>query len=268
MNWCAPTRHSRTTASCPISSGSAASGRRAASRVFSVAAARQVGLYLSDPLARLPSFARYGNTEYPFPVAVKTGTSQGYRDAWTVAWSEKFLVIAWVGRADGGPMVGLGGATSAAGIVRDIMLALHETLPGDLADTGLATPEGSAPTPVCAGPDAGTCDRTLLEFLPPGTAATRSPAEETRVQLSIAAPAPDSRIWRNPEIPPIANRLMLTARTHPHVDQIVWYVDGTPFALGDPDERVGWPLTPGEHRFQIGLPLRPERSRAVRVVVE
>jgi len=241
-------------------------------RVVSAASARQVALYLSDPLARLPSFGRYGSTEYPFTVAVKTGTSQGYRDAWTVAWSADFVVAAWVGRPDGAPMAGLGGANSAAGIVREIMLRLHATRPGELAEAGFAAPDDTAPAPVCAGPDAtpaaGTCNRTLLEYLPRRSqAAVPTPAEPT-IRLSIAAPAADSHIWRNPESPPAANRLILTALAVPHVRQVVWYVDDAPFALADPDEHVAWQLTPGEHRFQIGLPLRPERSRAVRVVVE
>ena len=85
-------------------------------RVFSVTAAREVGLFLSDPMARLPSFARYGSTEYPFAVAVKTGTSQGYRDAWTVAWSRDFLVGAWVGRSDAGTMAGAGRRQQRGGV--------------------------------------------------------------------------------------------------------------------------------------------------------
>jgi penicillin-binding protein 1C len=210
-------------------------------RIFTVTAARQVAGFLSDPLARLPGFGRYGNLEYPFAVAVKTGTSQGYRDAWTVAWSERFLVAVWVGRADAGPMAGLGGVNSAALIVHDLLLALHGTLPGDLADAGLpSSPRRSAaPSPV---------------------------AEE--IQLSVAVPAANTHVWRNPEAPPVASRLILMARVVPHVRQVVWYVDGAPFAVSDPDERVAWPLTPGEHRFQIGLPMRPERSRAVRVEVD
>ncbi|HET9019054.1 MAG TPA: hypothetical protein VFN46_05680 [Acetobacteraceae bacterium] len=52
--------------------------------------------------------------------------------------------------------------------------------------------------------------------------------------------------------------LRAVAIATPH---IVWYADGTPFALDDPAQ-------PGEHRFQIGLPLRPERSRPVRVIVK
>src|SRR4029077_6827340 len=53
-------------------------------RLLPADVARQVTLFLSDPLARLPSFPRYGTTEFPFAVALKTGTSQGYRDAWTI----------------------------------------------------------------------------------------------------------------------------------------------------------------------------------------
>jgi penicillin-binding protein 1C len=50
-------------------------------QVMPLDVARQVTLFLSDPMARLPSFQRYGTVEYPFAVALKTGTSQGYRDA-------------------------------------------------------------------------------------------------------------------------------------------------------------------------------------------
>jgi penicillin-binding protein 1C len=245
-------------------------------RVFSVEAAREVGLFLSDPLARLPSFARYGSTEYPFAVAVKTGTSQGYRDAWTVAWSPRFLVGAWVGRSDAGPMAGLGGANSAADLVHTILLALHHTVPGDLVDSSLAVPAGYVPRPVCAGPDAtpgDSCSRTLVAWLPRDAAAqattpAQGPPGDTAVRLSVVTPEAGSRIWRNPEAPAATDRLVLRAKTVPHVPQIVWYVDGEPFALSDPDAPVTWPLRAGEHRFQIGLPLRPERSRPVKLEVE
>jgi penicillin-binding protein 1C len=258
-------------------------------RVFSVAAAREVGLFLSDPLARLPSFARYGSTEYPFAVAVKTGTSQGYRDAWTVAWSRDFLVGAWVGRSDAGTMAGLGGADSAAELVHAILLVLHHTVPGELTDTSLAAPDGYVPAPVCAGPTETpeqTCSRTLLEWLPTGlhtglptglpangvariaASTPMAPQADTAVRLSVVTPEAGSRIWRNPDVPAAADRLVLRAKAAPHVPQVVWYVDGTPFALTDPDVPVTWPLRVGEHHFQIGLPLRPERSRPVRLVVE
>src|SRR3569623_2314740 len=97
---------------------------QAGTRGMSVDAARLVTQFLSDPSARLPSFPRMGSTEYPFPVALKTGTSQGYRDAWTMAYSRKYLVGVWIGRSDAGPMRDVTGARSAAALARAIMLEL------------------------------------------------------------------------------------------------------------------------------------------------
>src|SRR5690606_10094686 len=55
-----------------------------ARRVLPTALARLLTDILSDPHAREASFGRGGPLELPFPVAVKTGTSKGYRDNWTV----------------------------------------------------------------------------------------------------------------------------------------------------------------------------------------
>src|SRR3569623_2783203 len=146
---------------------------QAGTRGMSVDAARLVTQFLSDPSARLPSFPRMGSTEYPFPVALKTGTSQGYRDAWTMAYSRKYLVGVWIGRSDAGPMRDVTGAGSAAEVVRAIMLDLH----GDVPDTAALTfptppgyrlgrdtlPEwtGTAAKPVAVAPQA------LAELPPP-----------------------------------------------------------------------------------------------------
>jgi len=101
-------------------------------RVFSIAAAREVGLFpvrSAGPVAEFCSLRQHRN---PFAVAMKTGTSQGYRDAWTVAWSREFLVGAWVGRSDAGTMAGLGGTDSAAELVRAVLLALASHSGGEL----------------------------------------------------------------------------------------------------------------------------------------
>ena len=86
--------------------------------------ARQITLFLSDPLARLPTFARMGPLEYPFPVAVKTGTSQGFRDAWAVAYSSKYIVGAWIGHPDHERMKQVAGL-DAAQLVKEILVSLH-----------------------------------------------------------------------------------------------------------------------------------------------
>jgi penicillin-binding protein 1C len=52
-------------------------------------------------------------------IAFKTGTSYGYRDAWSVGFDGKRTVGVWVGRPDGAPVPGLAGRTAAAPILFD-----------------------------------------------------------------------------------------------------------------------------------------------------
>ncbi len=60
----------------------------------------------------------------PFPVAVKTGTSQGFRDAWAIAWTGRYIVGVWIGHPNNDRMKKVSGL-AAAGIVKRIMLHLH-----------------------------------------------------------------------------------------------------------------------------------------------
>ncbi|HEX2216178.1 MAG TPA: penicillin-binding protein 1C, partial [Xanthobacteraceae bacterium] len=52
-------------------------------------------------------------------IAFKTGTSYGYRDAWSIGFDGKRTVGVWVGRPDGAPVPGLLGRTAAAPILFD-----------------------------------------------------------------------------------------------------------------------------------------------------
>ena len=283
--------------------------RPAGRRVFSPDTARLVTLFLADPMARLPSFPRFGPSEYPFPVALKTGTSQGYRDAWIIAWSGRYMVGVWVGRGDAGTMSQLSGARTAARLAHAVLLRLHGTTPGDLADPGFAPPQDRVPVELCVyggKRSVGGCGQTLTEWVRPSempaieeAAVLRTGAEGTRlelamapahrawargegyplaetaavvsgapVRLSISTPEEESRIWRNPEVPAGLQKLALKAVVEPRVPEVVWYVDGRPFAVTDPDVPVFWPVQPGLHRFQLRLPGRPETSRTIKVVIE
>lgn len=79
---------------------------------------------LQDDQARLPSFGTPNALEFPFPVAVKTGTSKGYRDNWTIGYTPRHVVGVWVGNSDGSPMQDVSGITGAGPLFRDIVLAL------------------------------------------------------------------------------------------------------------------------------------------------
>jgi penicillin-binding protein 1C len=52
-------------------------------------------------------------------VAFKTGTSYGYRDAWSVGFDGRMTIGVWVGRPDGAPVPGLVGRSAAAPILFD-----------------------------------------------------------------------------------------------------------------------------------------------------
>jgi penicillin-binding protein 1C len=52
-------------------------------------------------------------------IAFKTGTSYGYRDAWSIGFDGRITIGVWVGRPDGAPVAGLVGRTAAAPILFD-----------------------------------------------------------------------------------------------------------------------------------------------------
>ncbi len=229
---------------------------RATHRVIAAGPARLVGRFLSDPMARLPSFPRYGASEFPFTTALKTGTSQGYRDAWTVAWTRDYAVGVWVGRPDNGPMAQLSGARGAGRLAQALLLGLHGGGRADLLAGDLPAPSGWNQAELCTG------NGCLTEWVQPRP--TPAPAP----RLDIVQPEPDTHVWQNPEAPPSLNRLVLRAVAEPLVPQIVWLVDGEPVATAPPATPLTWALRPGRHRFQIRLPLQESTSRAITVVVE
>jgi len=58
-------------------------------------------------------------------IAYKTGTSYGYRDAWSLGFDGKRTVGVWVGRADGAPVPGLVGRVAAAPILFDAFARMN-----------------------------------------------------------------------------------------------------------------------------------------------
>jgi penicillin-binding protein 1C len=52
-------------------------------------------------------------------IAFKTGTSYGYRDAWSIGFDGRITIGVWVGRPDGAPVAGLVGRAAAAPILFD-----------------------------------------------------------------------------------------------------------------------------------------------------
>jgi penicillin-binding protein 1C len=96
---------------------------------------------LSDDDARAYIFGRGSSLEFPFPVAVKTGTSQAYHDNWTIGYTRRMTVGVWVGNFNRRPLRNSSGVTGAAPIFQAVMLAAHKRS-GDI-DEPLAAPDPS-----------------------------------------------------------------------------------------------------------------------------
>ena len=301
------------------------------SRVLSPWSAQLVSQWLSDPLARLPSFPRMGFSEYPFPVAVKTGTSEDWRDAWAVAYSQDWVVGAWVGHPDWRPMQGVSGYRGGASLVQQVLEHLHQHELDGLSDLGFPTPEGSVAARICplsgqlAGP---ACEHAVTEHFrpgaeptdpcsahlqlvvdrssgalatidtpsglrstrgyvdlppryaawaasqgmepPPALAVHPSPARlasHSQPRITITAPQDGMRVVRDPETPAQLATLTLSVDVDRGVDQVLWTVDGEPFALVQAPFSTRWPMSPGEHVFEARVPYHDSSSGPVRVVL-
>lgn len=81
---------------------------------------------LSDNNARTMEFGTSSPLNIPgYEVSAKTGTSDKFRDNWTIGYTPNFLVAVWVGNNDGTPMNGIAsGITGAAPIWHNIVSEL------------------------------------------------------------------------------------------------------------------------------------------------
>jgi len=138
---------------------------------------------LSDNEARAGEFGRRSPLLIPDrQVAVKTGTSNDFRDNWTIGFSPDYLVATWVGNNDNQPMRKIAsGITGAAPIWHEIM----ETITKEKQESIFPVPEGMIEVEVCAVngllPCRG-CPKTKKAWFIPGTEPKRkcyfpSPAE-------------------------------------------------------------------------------------------
>ena len=99
-------------------------------RVMSVNPARMLNDILSDNEARSPIFGPSSPLYFPnYQVAVKTGTTQDYRDAWVIGYTPSIVVGVWAGNNDNSPIDRRTGAMIAAPLWHKFMQAVLLKLP-------------------------------------------------------------------------------------------------------------------------------------------
>jgi 1A family penicillin-binding protein len=104
---------------------------------------------LSDNDARSWMFGRNSLLNLPFQVAAKTGTTNDFRDNWTLGYTPDLVTGVWVGNADYTPMVNTTGLTGAAPIWSSFMQFAVPYVTNN-APTPFAIPSGIIEKVICA----------------------------------------------------------------------------------------------------------------------
>jgi 1A family penicillin-binding protein len=109
--------------------------------------AYQITSILSDDKARQPTYGANSALELPNrPAAVKTGTTDEYRDSWVVGYTPDLVTGVWVGNTDNTPMKDILGVAGAGQIWHAFMAGALEGKPV----TPFKAPQGVQQTEVCA----------------------------------------------------------------------------------------------------------------------
>jgi penicillin-binding protein 1C len=203
-------------------------------RVYTAAAAYLITDILKDGVARRPAFG--SNFHFPFPCAVKTGTTKDYKDNWTVGYTSRYTVGVWVGNFDGQRMRQVSGVSGAGPIFTDVIMFMHSP-PYGLPSGEFSVPEHLTQRTVCARSGkvpTRLCEKTINEWfidgMEPGTPCdvhqefvVRTPDGRERTQTYEIFP-PEYRQWAAiegmPLPPPGARRVARRGDRGEHVDRL------------------------------------------------
>lgn len=130
-----------------------------AERIFTTEVAYLMQDIMSDDVARAPAFG--SNTDLTLPdrkVAAKTGTTNGWKDNWTMGFTPQLTVGVWVGNTDNESMRNVTGLSGAAPIWNRVMRKYHEGQPAiwydrpeGVVNRTVCLPSGLLPTSTCPG---------------------------------------------------------------------------------------------------------------------
>ncbi len=236
---------------------------RGPTRVYDEAVSSLIADILSDPDARSREFGTGGTLHFPEPTAVKTGTSNDYRDAWALGFSDRFTVGVWMGNLDRNEMDGVSGSIGPAMVLRAVFAELRHDMPSGpiflsrkLRNARICAISGRAAT--------GDCPVTGEWFRPQNvpTEPCRhvhvarstaddgdvSPARASAGEVYLSQPTPGLHLATDPRIPDELEAFPMELASDRPPRQVDWFVDDSQIGVtrGD-DHRMPWPLSRGEH---------------------
>lgn len=203
----------------------------AGGRLLSPESARRVREILSDA-APAPGWVQASDRRTRAPVAVKTGTSYGFRDAWSFGVGERYTVGVWVGRPDGTPIPEQTGRTAALPFLHQVF----DLLPSAPAATLRASTPAAPPAPMLRRLEARAAGE--VPRLP----------DDHRLQLVFPRPGIGLEVSNDARPQALAPvTLIAEGGRRP----LVWLVDGRPVAQGLEREVLWQPLRTGRVRVSV-----------------
>lgn len=163
---------------------------------------------LDDDAARAPAMGQDNPLALPFPAAAKTGTTNDFRDNWTVGYTHDLVVGVWTGNTDNSEMIDISGLTGAAPLWSDYMQGVYasDALRGVLGgqpSAAFSPPQGLEQRRLCllSSVSEGAVDCTMGPeewFLVDDTPDPPTPEpQEPQVTWERVDPA----VWRVPAAP-------------------------------------------------------------------
>jgi penicillin-binding protein 1C len=229
-----------------LSDNSAPTGRQ----VVSPEHAYLITNILADDQARCAAFRCPSVLELSRPAAAKTGTTDDYRDAWTIGYTPDLVTGVWVGNSDNSPMVEVPGSVGAGPIWHGFMEAALADRPvrdferpSGIIEQEICSDSGAQPTEYCP-------DRRMEVF-----ARGQPPRDESQDWYQMVEIDTFTRLRANEFCPDhVVQKLMLEitgeagrdwAQAHPE------QFGGLPLAplqactagVGRPEVFITWPAT-------------------------
>jgi penicillin-binding protein 1C len=182
---------------------------------------------LADNGARLLEFGPSSELKIGknLPISVKTGTTNDFRDNWTIGYTPSFVVAAWVGNNDNTPMSNIvSGVTGAAPIWHTLMTHVlgdkpleTPVKPSNVVGMNICSTSGLLPP----ASDKGSCP-TRFEYFIKGTQPKRSDSGLQKVFIDkttndLARPGQTENVEERDEViimDPLNNRYCVTC-SHP-----------------------------------------------------
>ncbi|MCL5784862.1 MAG: PBP1A family penicillin-binding protein [Patescibacteria group bacterium] len=140
---------------------------------------------LSDNKARAEVFGTALNISRP--AAVKTGTAEEFKDAWTIGYTPSLVVGVWVGNNYNEPMDGVAGSLGAAPIWQDLMEKFLKGTPIEQ----FTPPEGIVKIPTCGSNPVSkiATSSAAFEYFVKGTEPLKNCLTNTATPSAAVSPA-------------------------------------------------------------------------------